>query len=47
MTTTYINEQKYTGQTPIAYNQTGVTYNQASYIYNGLVGTVYTNQIKN
>lgn len=45
--TTYTNQPKYSGQTPIAYNQSGVTYNQMSYIYNGIVGTIYTNQTKN
>lgn len=47
MTTTFTNEQKFSGQTPIAYNQSGVTYNQLPYMYSGKVGTYFTNQTKN
>lgn len=47
MTTTYTNQPKYEGQTPITYNQSGVAYNQLPYTYGGKVGTYFTNQIKN
>lgn len=47
MTTIFTNEQKYSGQTPIQYNEPGITYNQVTYMYDGKLGTYYTNQIKN
>lgn len=47
MTTTFINEQKYSGQTPITYGEAGKTYGETGYIYSGKVGTTFTNQTKN
>lgn len=47
MTTTYTNQQKYSGQSSITYNESSKTYDQAIYQYNGVLGTVYTNQTKN
>ncbi len=43
---TWTGQQKYSGQTPIAYNAPAITYNQLLYIYNGIKGTAWTNQNK-
>lgn len=45
--TTWTNEEKYAGQTPITYNETLITYNEPVYTYRGKLGTVWTEQIKN
>jgi hypothetical protein len=39
--TTWTYKTKFSGQTPITYNEAGKTYNQASYLYNGIIGTVW------
>lgn len=47
MATTWTQQQKYSGQTPISYNEPAITYNQLLYVYNGIKGTFWTEQVKN
>lgn len=47
MTTTFTNQEKYSGQTPITYGEAGKTYGETGYIYSGKIGTIFTNQTKN
>jgi ribosomal protein L21E len=44
--TTWTNEEKYSGQTGITYNETLITYNEPAYTYRGKLGTVWTEQPK-
>lgn len=44
---TWTDQQKYEGQTPITYNEAAKTYNELSILYSGKQGTVWTDQAKN
>jgi hypothetical protein len=43
---TWTEQKKYSGQTPITYNEATITYNQLLYVYNGIKGTLWTEQQK-
>jgi len=45
--TTWTEEEKYSSQDSIEYNEDSVTYNESTYTYNGKLGTVWTEQTKN
>ncbi len=47
MTTTYTNENKYSGQTSSTYGGAGLTYGELGYMYSGKITTLFTDQTKN
>jgi hypothetical protein len=44
MSTTWTEQEKYSDQTAITYNEAEITYNEANYIYDGKLGTVWTEE---
>jgi len=44
--TTWNNQQKFAGQTPITYNEVGATYNNIGYSYWGYLQTMFSNAVK-
>lgn len=47
MVTTWTNEGRLQGQTPITYNQAGVTYNDIKYNYNGKIVPLWDTDDRN
>lgn len=44
MSTTWTEQEDYSSQTSITYNEAEITYNEANYTYNGKLATVWTEQ---